>query len=74
MSAVRLYVDEDASESAVILGLRARGIDLVTTFEAGQLANVQGIDCEGRNSTGRTAVGDSWSQGSVFVRRELRSG
>mgnify|MGYP001580413307 CR=1 FL=1 len=37
MSAVRLYVDEDASESAVVLGLRARGVDLVTTFEVGRL-------------------------------------
>ena len=38
MSIVRLYVDEDASESAVILGLRARGVDLVTTCETGRLA------------------------------------
>lgn len=37
MSVVRLYVDEDASESAVVTGLRARGIDLVTTVEAGRL-------------------------------------
>ncbi|MCO6458889.1 MAG: DUF5615 family PIN-like protein [Pirellulaceae bacterium] len=36
MSAVRLYVDEDASESAVIAGLRARGVDLLTTAEAGR--------------------------------------
>ena len=36
MSAVRLYVDEDASESAVIAGLRARGIDLLTTADAGR--------------------------------------
>jgi len=34
MSEVRLYVDEDASESAVVAGLRARGIDLLTTMEA----------------------------------------
>ena len=36
MSVVRLYVDEDACEHAVIHGLRARGIDLLTTLEAGQ--------------------------------------
>ena len=36
MSEIRLYVDEDASETAVILGLRARGIDLLTTVEAGR--------------------------------------
>ena len=34
MSDVRLYVDEDASELAVIGGLRARGVDLLTTAEA----------------------------------------
>jgi hypothetical protein len=32
-----LYVDEDASETAVVLGLRARGIDLLTTQEANRL-------------------------------------
>jgi hypothetical protein len=37
MSAARLYVDEDASESAVIAGLRARGVELLTTSEAGRL-------------------------------------
>jgi len=36
MSAVWRYVDEDASESAVMAGLRARGIDLLTTVEAGR--------------------------------------
>ena len=37
MSRVGLYVDEDASELAVIRGLRARGVDLLTTLEAGRL-------------------------------------
>lgn len=37
MSAIRLYVDEDASEHAVIRGLRARGVDIVTTAEADRL-------------------------------------
>ena len=34
MSQVRLYVDEDAEEHAVVQGLRARGVDLLTTSEA----------------------------------------
>ncbi len=34
MSDVRLYVDEDAGENAVVQGLRARGIDVLTTIEA----------------------------------------
>jgi len=37
VSDIRLYVDEDASEQAVVDGLRARGLDVVTTAEAGQL-------------------------------------
>lgn len=36
MSVVRLYVDEDACEHAVVNGLRARGVDLQTVLEAGQ--------------------------------------
>ena len=34
MSVIRLYVDEDASEHAVRHRLRARGIDVLTAFEA----------------------------------------
>jgi hypothetical protein len=34
MSEVRLYVDEDAGENAVVQALRARGIDVLTTIEA----------------------------------------
>ncbi len=37
MSAALLYIDEDAGEDAVVKGLRARGIDLVTTAEVHQL-------------------------------------
>ena len=36
MIAVLLYVDEDAAEHAVVQGLRARGLDVLTTIEAGQ--------------------------------------
>ena len=34
MSDVRLYMDEDAGEIAVVQGLRARGFDVLTTVEA----------------------------------------
>ncbi len=34
MSQVRLYVDEDAEEHAVVEGLRARGVDMLTTSES----------------------------------------
>jgi DNA-binding transcriptional MerR regulator len=39
MSGTRLYVDEDASEHAVVLGLRARGVELQTTAEADRLGS-----------------------------------
>jgi hypothetical protein len=35
MSEVRLYMDEDAGENAVVQGLRTRGFDILTTIEAG---------------------------------------
>jgi hypothetical protein len=39
VSDVRIYIDEDASEHAVIQGLRARGVDVLTTAEAGRLGS-----------------------------------
>jgi hypothetical protein len=39
MDRVWLYVDEDAAEMAVTAALRARGVDLVTTLEAGRLGS-----------------------------------
>lgn len=32
---IRLYVDEDAMARAVVQGLRARGIDVITVLDAG---------------------------------------
>ncbi len=54
MNAVRLYVDEDASESAVVLGLRARGVDLVTTYEAGRLGRSDEAQLTFATEAGRT--------------------
>ena len=39
MSDMRLYADEDASEHAVVQGLRARGVDIVATAEVGRLGS-----------------------------------
>ena len=39
MSDLRLYVDEDAGEHAVVQGLRARNIDVLTTIEANRLGS-----------------------------------
>lgn len=38
MSELRLYVDEDAEQTAVVEGLRLRGIDIVTSEECERLA------------------------------------
>jgi hypothetical protein len=35
MSRIRLYVDEDAAQHAVVEGLRSHGIDVLTVLEAG---------------------------------------
>ena len=34
MSQIRLYVDEDAAQHAVVDGLRARGVDVLTVLDA----------------------------------------
>jgi len=53
MTVVRLYVDEDASESAVVAGLRARGVDLVTTVEANRCGASDVVIPEQRYSIGQ---------------------
>jgi hypothetical protein len=54
MAQVRLYVDEDASEAAVVIGLRARGIDVFTTAEAGRLSHSDEDQLEFAGAQGRT--------------------
>lgn len=39
MTQIRLYVDEDAQRRALIRSIRARGYDVVTTFEAGRMGS-----------------------------------
>lgn len=36
MSRIRLYVDEDAAEHAVVDGLRSYGVDVLTVFDVGR--------------------------------------
>ena len=38
MSHIRLYVDEDAMEGGVVIGLRSRGVDVLTARDASMLA------------------------------------
>src|SRR5688572_21653875 len=37
---VRLYLDEDSMDHALVLALRGRGVDILTTMEAGMLARL----------------------------------
>jgi hypothetical protein len=53
MSPIRLFVDEDASQLAVIAGLRARGIDLLTAYEAGRLGASDESQLDFARSSGR---------------------
>jgi hypothetical protein len=48
-----LYVDEDAAEAAVIAGLRARGVDLLTTAEAGRAGTSDEQQLEFASNNGR---------------------
>jgi len=43
---MRLYVDEDAMARAVVLGLRARGVDVMTVFEAGMIGQSDAAQLE----------------------------
>ena len=38
MSKIRLYLDEDIQEQALILALRNSGVDVITTSEANRLS------------------------------------
>src|SRR4051794_18592288 len=38
MSGVRLYLDEDAMRKSLVVGLRARGVDVLTASEAQMIA------------------------------------
>jgi len=54
MSELLLYVDEDAGENAVIEGLRARNIDVLTTIEAGRLGSNDPSQLEFASIIGRS--------------------
>jgi hypothetical protein len=53
MASLRLYMDEDASEHAVISGLRARGVDVLTSAEANQLGTSDADQLEFAKDQGR---------------------
>lgn len=48
-----LYLDEDSMDHALVLALRARGVDVLTTQEAGMLARLDEENLEFASSQGR---------------------
>ena len=53
MSAIRLYFDVDSLERAVLIGLRARGVDAATALEAGMTEAMDEEQLEFARSQGR---------------------
>jgi hypothetical protein len=37
---LRLYLDEDSMDNALVQALRARGVDVLTAYEAGMIGRV----------------------------------
>ena len=71
MSELRLYVDEDAGEHAVVQGLRARNIDVLTTIEANLLGSDDSSQLAFATSIGRAIytfnVGDFAKLHSTYI-------
>jgi DNA-binding transcriptional MerR regulator len=54
MSQIRLYVDEDAAQHAVVDGLRDRGVDVLTILEAGKTSTTDEEQLEFATSQARS--------------------
>ena len=54
MSDVRLYMDEDAGRQSLVRGLRARGFDVLTTYEAGRSGTDDRAQLEFSTGKGRS--------------------
>jgi hypothetical protein len=51
---MRLYLDEDAAQHAVVDGLRNRGVDVLTVLEAGTISTTDEEQLEFATSQGRS--------------------
>ena len=54
MSQIRLYVDEDAAQHAVVEGLRGRGVDVLTILDAAKTSATDEEQLEFATSQGRS--------------------
>lgn len=68
---IRLYVDEDAMARALVQGLRARGIDVLTVVEAGMSEQNDRAQLEYATAQGRVLysfnVGHFWRLHSEYL-------
>ncbi|MEW6127399.1 MAG: DUF5615 family PIN-like protein [Acidobacteriota bacterium] len=51
---IKLYIDEDAMSHALVQGLRARGLDVITVFDAGMVGESDESQLEYATAQGRT--------------------
>jgi hypothetical protein len=54
MSQIRLYLDEDAAQHAIVDGLRNRGVDVLTVLEAGMTSTTDEEQLKFATSQGRS--------------------
>ena len=74
MSEVRLYIDEDAGEHAVMKGLRARNVDILTTIEAGRLGTTDAEQLAFAIENGRTIYTFNVGDFARLHREHLKQG
>jgi hypothetical protein len=74
MSAVRLYFDADSMQRAVVVGLRARGVDAATALEAGTTRRTDEEQLEFARSQGRVLFGFNVSHFSRLHAEYLSQG
>ena len=56
LAPIRLYLDEDAMSRALMQGLRARGVDVTTVFEAGMVGRSDEAQLEYAAALGRVII------------------
>ena len=68
---IRLYIDEDAMDKDLIQALRARGIDVMTAFEAGMIERLDEQHLEYATKEGRVLysfnVGDFYRLHTAYL-------
>jgi len=74
MSQMRLYTDEDAGENAVVQGLRARGIDVLTSVDANRCGTTDQDQLAFAVQQGRSIYTFNVGDFALLHRNHLRQG